>query len=577
MLSILGRLQAVTLACLSWAERSVWRHALLLAAVACVVILPGIASLPPTDRDESRYVQASRQMLETRDFVDIRFQEAPRWKKPAGIYWLQAGAAAVLGGTEAPIWVHRIPSALAIFLAGLLAAWALRPVLGLRAANLAGIMLILAMMPTIEANLAKTDAVLLAFCVAAMGALGRLLLQPDTGLRAAHAVLWSSLGAGILIKGPIILMPTAGALAWMMIAARSFAPLRQIRPLPGLLLMGLIALPWGIAIWLRTDGAFFEAAVIGDLLTKVTEGVEQHWGPPGYYLATIWATLWPWAPLMLIAAPFAWQRRRQPEIRFLLGWIIPFWVAYEFFSTKLPHYVLPVMPAMLGLVALWVVSTEKETPSPARLLIMAALFVLPALVLALAAILGLPLIEGTFSTPAALLGLVAIIALAAGARALVERRVAAFIGAAALAALTIYPAILQFALPRLDTVFLSPRLAEARAQFAGCSPRPLTIVGYYEPSLVVAAGTDTVRISLDEAKERLATESGWLIFIEEQRGASLQDFVEEAGFPITILATVTGFNYNRGDPTTIYLVARLDDPTLIDCRAPDLAGLVQPG
>ncbi|MEM9048414.1 MAG: glycosyltransferase family 39 protein [Pseudomonadota bacterium] len=577
MLPLLGRLQDLTLATLGWAERSAWRYALLLAAVAAMVILPGIAALPPTDRDESRYVQASRQMLETRDFVDIRFQDAPRWKKPAGIYWLQASSAALLGWPEAPIWAYRVPSALAIFLAGLLTAWALRPIAGKRAANLAGLMQTMAMMPVIEANLAKTDAVLLACTVAAMGALGRILLQEDRGLRWMHLVFWGALGAGILIKGPIVLMPATGALLWMMIAEGRFAPLWRTRPLPGVLVTGLIALPWGIAIWLRTDGGFFEAAVIGDLLTKVTEGVERHWGPPGYYLGTIWATLWPWAPLMLIAAPFAWRGRRRPEFRFLLGWLIPFWVAFEFFETKLPHYVLPVMPALLGLVALWIVSSEKEPPSPSRLLVMAALFVLPGLVLALAAILGLPLFEGVFSTPAALLGLAAILALAIGARALTERRVAAFIGAAALAGATLYPAILQFTLPRFDTVFLSPRLAEARTNFAACSDRPLTIVGYYEPSLVVAAGTETMRISLDEAKQRLADEEGWLIFIEERRGSNLQDFVEAAGFPITILATVTGFNYNRGDPTTIFLVARRDDPKLIDCPALGLASLPREG
>src|SRR5882672_7739452 len=64
----------------------------LLALLGLVLWLPGVLSLPPLDRDESRFAQASRQMVESGDVVDIRFGHVPRYKKPAGIYWLQAAA-----------------------------------------------------------------------------------------------------------------------------------------------------------------------------------------------------------------------------------------------------------------------------------------------------------------------------------------------------------------------------------------------------------------------------------------------------------------------------------------------------
>lgn len=567
MEAVLGRIEAAVLRGLAWAESSSWRHAALVVLLALVTLVPGQTELPPTDRDESRYITASRQMLETGDFVDIRFQDDPRWKKPVGIYWLQAGASAMTGEPDAPVWVWRLPSMLSIVAAGLLAAWALRPVAGRRAANLASLMLVTALLPVVEGHLAKTDAALLVCCLAAMGALGRILLTPDKGFRWPHLVLWIALGAGVLIKGPIVLMPTAAAIVWMAVAGRSLEPVWRVRILPGVLILALVALPWAVAIWIRTDGGFFRNAIMVDLLAKVTEGAEFHWGPPGYYVGTIWGTLWPWAPLILLAAPMAWARRAEPATRFLLGWLVPFWIAYELFATKLPHYVLPVFPALLGLVAIWIAAREKETPGPGRMLLAAGLFVLPGLGLGLAAILGLPLIEGTFSIPAALLGVLAILAVAAAARAMVERRVAAFLGTGAIAALAIYPAILHFALPRLDTVFISPRLAEAHARLGDCTGRPLAIVGYYEPSLVVAAGTDTIRLTGDEAQSRLAGEDGWTIFVEERRDRTLQAFVEEAGFPLDILATVSGFNYNRGERTAIFLVAREDDAVVARCRA----------
>src|ERR1700719_2960645 len=54
--------------------------------------LPGVASLPPTDRDESLFAQASKQMIENGNYADIRYQTEPRYKKPVGIYWLQAAS-----------------------------------------------------------------------------------------------------------------------------------------------------------------------------------------------------------------------------------------------------------------------------------------------------------------------------------------------------------------------------------------------------------------------------------------------------------------------------------------------------
>ncbi len=85
----------------------------LLALLALFAVVPGIAQMPPLDRDESRYVQATRQMVQTGDYVDIRMQEARRYNKPVGIYWMQAAAIALSGkGDAAGIWIYRLVSVL---------------------------------------------------------------------------------------------------------------------------------------------------------------------------------------------------------------------------------------------------------------------------------------------------------------------------------------------------------------------------------------------------------------------------------------------------------------------------------
>src|SRR5580700_7281081 len=94
------------------------------ALVALLASLPGLFTLPPIDRDESRFAEASAQMLETGDFTTIMFQAVPRFKKPVGIYWLQALSVKVLSSVERrDIWAYRVPSILGAMLAAAACAW----------------------------------------------------------------------------------------------------------------------------------------------------------------------------------------------------------------------------------------------------------------------------------------------------------------------------------------------------------------------------------------------------------------------------------------------------------------------
>src|SRR4051812_16084976 len=117
-----------------------------LVLCGCLFFLPGFFNIPPIDRDEARFAQATKQMVETGDFVDIRFQDEVRYKKPVGIYWLQAGVvrtAEALGFTRAhsTIWLYRIPSLLGAVGAVLLTYWAALAFVPRRAAALAAVMM----------------------------------------------------------------------------------------------------------------------------------------------------------------------------------------------------------------------------------------------------------------------------------------------------------------------------------------------------------------------------------------------------------------------------------------------------
>jgi 4-amino-4-deoxy-L-arabinose transferase-like glycosyltransferase len=152
----------------------------LLALLGLLLWLPGVLSLPPTDRDESRFAQASRQMVESGDVVDIRFGHVPRYQKPIGIYWLQAAATEIAGpflgneGQDNRIWTYRLPSLLGGIAAAWLTVWCALAVAGAEVALLAGILMLGSVLLTAEATIATTDAVLLACVLGVQGVLLRL-------------------------------------------------------------------------------------------------------------------------------------------------------------------------------------------------------------------------------------------------------------------------------------------------------------------------------------------------------------------------------------------------------------------
>jgi len=101
-------------AVLNFVSTSHTRAAAFLILCGLLFYLPGFFTIPAIDRDEARFAQATRQMVETGDFVDIRFQDTVRYKKPVGIYWMQAAvveAAAKLGlpNAQLRIWLYRVP------------------------------------------------------------------------------------------------------------------------------------------------------------------------------------------------------------------------------------------------------------------------------------------------------------------------------------------------------------------------------------------------------------------------------------------------------------------------------------
>ncbi|TPW29874.1 ArnT family glycosyltransferase [Pararhizobium mangrovi] len=539
-------------------------HALVLVLVSLAAFLPGIANLPPTDRDEARYVQATRQMVESGDYVDIRFQDEPRYKKPVGIYWLQSASLALTGhGADAPIWVYRLVSVLGAALAVLATGWLAALFFGGSAGLFAGIVQASILGLVVEGHIAKTDAFLLATVVFAQAALARIWLESRTGQptgRATAIVFWCAIGAGALVKGPVgplVSLLTGAALS---LGYREFKWLRRLRPLAGLAIVVLIVAPWLLLISVHSGGAFWRESVGHDLMGKVAGAQESHGAPPGFFAAIFVVFMWPFGSMALRAGLFAITRfRTDPRLAFLLAWYVPYWLVVEAVPTKLPQYILPAYPAVVLALA-WALG-EGLLAHPferrwQRWLDWAtrAGHVFATIALAAAAI-ALPLwATGTFS----LAGLgAALFALAAGALSsgfVLKRRPGMAIAGAAGSALVTFALVIAIVLPSLKPVWLGRDIANAYEANRPCAKSRLTVAGFEEPSLIFLAGTHTMLTDGEGAARALAADPRCAIAaVTAGKRKRFDDTLARTETKAEPLATIKGFDYSKGDWLTVTL------------------------
>ena len=522
-----------------------------LLVLLCVILYtPGLTSIPPVDRDEARFAQATRQMLETGDFIRIRFQDEARNKKPIGIYWLQAAAVAAFSTPESTaIWPYRLPSVLAATAAVLLTfAWGAALHRSRLAGWLAAVLMASALGLVVEAHLAKTDAALLAAVVAAHGALGLayVAFHSDRPVsRYLPPVFWLAEAAGILLKGPLALALALMTAAALSIADRDARWIRGLRPLTGLVATALITTCWLIPVEAASTGRFLADSVVHDLLQKLVGAQESHGAPPGYYLALAVASFWPGSLFIVPALIWGWGQRRSPAERFLLAWLIPAWVVFEFVPTKLPHYVLPLYPAAALLAGSALTKGAlMGLAGGARLLdiVVRSLWGMVTIALSGALVL-LPICLGRGASTCAIVAALMLLALAV-LLLLYRRRPALAAGlSGALAAGFVLPAAFAVG-PDLDTLWLSRSAAALLARHSPAPGQAVLAVGYSEPSLVFLLGTATRLVTATPGDHQLA--GAGMALVSEGDDAEFRKALSARGLSFQAIGSVAGLDYSAG-------------------------------
>jgi 4-amino-4-deoxy-L-arabinose transferase-like glycosyltransferase len=363
-----------------------------LIVLCLLVFLPGFFALPPVDRDESRFAQASRQMYESvalqpalrtpalhdGGLIIPKLQDKPRLNKPPLIYWAQSLSAAIFSRGNPyrdAIWMYRIPSLLAAIGTVLVVYRLGSSMFDRRTGWLAAALLAVAPVIAWEAHQARADMLLLFLTTLSMSALWHCFTHYQSRERKradsvqpsplsswrAPLTFWTTLALAILTKGPIAPLIVLISILTLCLLSRQSRWLINTKPLLGIPLLLLITLPWFWTVADRVGWDTYWSIFKGETIHRSISAKEGHWAPPGYHTLLLPVLFWPGSLLTAAAIALAWKAARGPRaasrLRWTLtdesapyalslAWILPSWLFFELISTKLPHYTMPLYPAI---------------------------------------------------------------------------------------------------------------------------------------------------------------------------------------------------------------------------------------
>tara|TARA_Y100000739_G_scaffold20141_1_gene15839 strand:+ start:4030 stop:5814 length:1785 start_codon:yes stop_codon:yes gene_type:complete len=545
-----------------------------------IFILPGLSSIPPLDRDEARFSQASKQMLEDKNYVVIKFQEELRSKKPIGIYWLQIASASIFGKDN--IISYRAPNIFSTIILIIVFSTFVYSI-SFRYFNLnisssltfsffSSLVMATLLGLSIEIKQAKTDTVLLTLCTVQQLIFWKIYSYgKESWNKYKHheyvwltRLFWLIIALGILVKGPISPLLFTMTLLSICILDRfvekewNLSWLNLFLWFQGLLIVSIITLPWIYLAWQATDGHLILDAINKDFLIKLRSGQENHWGPFGSHLFLLLLTFWPMVLLLPFAARACLDWKHERLIRFLISWIIPFWIILELTPTKLPHYILPVFPGLILLILIGISSPPSGNIKFSKInKFFRAVVVIFTLLLAL----SLVYVSLNFSSKilifilSIVLSFIMITSIIFGNIFFLNEskyKLSPLFGMLILAGIcNIF--VFSYIFPNLDKIHITPKI---KNYIDSLEFRPDTIVatGYHEPSLVFSLGRDTLLLSPEEAALVLVEGDNTLAIVEERTHNEVKKILNKFENKIVYLTSLDGFNLAKGQKIKIHIM-----------------------
>ncbi|MDQ2658827.1 MAG: glycosyltransferase family 39 protein [Verrucomicrobiota bacterium] len=327
--------------------------------------LAGTWTLPLIDRDEPRFAEASREMLQRSDYVVPYFNNGYRFDKPPLTYWFQIASYGVFGEND---FAARFPSAVAAALTAMLIfAWG-RRLDPERAAWWAAIIFTICFQTYVHAKAAVADMWLVLFVTAAHWAGYELLRDRLHEPVAAQAhfgpaqrrwwwIFYGALACAFLAKGPIGWTPLL-----TVALTKRFLPEvklnRRFLFLTGIAFMLSLVALWGIPALVRTHGEFLRVGIGYHVVGRSFGSLQGHGARTlwvylamlPFYFVVIFLTFFPWGFSLPWLAKKLWRQHDALDLYLISGVAVVF-VIFTFVKTKLPHYTLPAFPLLALLLA----------------------------------------------------------------------------------------------------------------------------------------------------------------------------------------------------------------------------------
>jgi len=345
-----------------------WPAAISVAAATMLVLLALTPLTTLWDRDEPRFAQAAVEMRASGDYLVPTFNGEVRPQKPPLIYWLMTLSLGVFGQRELAV---RFWSPIGIAIAALATFTIGRRIASSRAALLAMVVLVTTPLTLVEGVAATTDAMLLGLITASIAVGVEWLFRPPLWWQVV--AMGALFGLGALTKGPVAIGVPLAVLLGTLLLVRAAVPWRRrfLCALGGAAVAGAAI----FATWYMPAAS--RATMIGDrgpiseTLARVFEIREGHGTAalvaPFYYAAVIAIGFAPWTLRLFRALRGGWQSRDRSVTNVLLAvWILLPIVAFTIAATKLPHYILPVWPALALAVARTFAGGEVEAEQHTR-------------------------------------------------------------------------------------------------------------------------------------------------------------------------------------------------------------------
>ena len=347
--------------------------------------LAGTWSLPLVDRDEPRFAEASREMIQRGDYVVPYFNNHFRLDKPPLTYWAQAASYRLFGEND---FAARFPSAIAAALVALsIFAWGTR-VGGQGVGWWAAIVFTLSLQTFLHAKAGVADMWLVLFVTLAhwsgfelvglasneskhetSNPPSRCYGAPGIEHRTSNLWWWMfyvSLAFGFLAKGPIGWTPLATVVAtkFFLIDGQLASRFKFAR---GFLLMLAIVALWGVPALIQTHGQFFAVGIGRHVIGRSFATMEGHGANSfgmyllllPFYFVTIFVSFFPWSIKLPWLTRKLWGDRDKIDNYLITGVAIIF-IIFSLIKTKLPHYTLPAFP-LLALLLARRLAAEKST------------------------------------------------------------------------------------------------------------------------------------------------------------------------------------------------------------------------